>query len=223
MGKTANLCITLLLLGATGAAADPFCFDEAGAQYKINPQILRAIAKVESNYNPRALNWNTNGSYDYGLMQINSIWAPTLGTERWNSLGDTCNNIKAGAMILAGCMKKYGYTWEAIGCYNSQTPDKRDRYARMVFKQLQRIQRDDNEAKTNLEAAVRDRINDLVQAARDDQSGEASLKIQTAVPVKSDAGADHPDSDGEKQAAEPGSTGAELRASSLFEGNVSGM
>jgi hypothetical protein len=39
-------------------------------------------------------------------------------------------------------MKQYGYTWEAIGCYNSRTPDKRDRYARLVFRKLQEIPED---------------------------------------------------------------------------------
>src|SRR5512146_3326267 len=95
MGKIFSLGIVMLLMLTAGAyAADPYCFDEAGAQYGITPQILRAIAKVESNYNPRAINWNTNGSYDFGVMQINSIWASTLGLERWNALGDTCTNIK---------------------------------------------------------------------------------------------------------------------------------
>ena len=125
----------LLLIPVADAAA--FCFEEAGSLYGINPLILRAIAKVESNFNPTALHRNTNGSYDYGLMQINSSWAPVLGKERWNLLGDACYNTMTGSWILATCMSKYGYTWKAIGCYNSQTPDKRDRYAQMVFRQLQ--------------------------------------------------------------------------------------
>lgn len=153
MGKITTFTIAVLLFIVTGAQADPLCFDEAGAQYGINPQILQAIAKVESDFNPRATNWNRNGTYDFGLMQINSSWAPALGKERWNALGDVCTNIKTGAMILADCMKRYGYTWEAIGCYNSRTPDKRDRYAWLVFRQLQRIQRDDKERKDNPEAA----------------------------------------------------------------------
>ena len=130
-----------LLLAAPAQRAQAFCFDEAGALYGINPLILRAIAKVESNFNPTAINWNTNGTYDYGLMQINTCWAPTLGEERWNDLADPCFSVKTGAWILAGCMNKYGYSWKAIGCYNSQTPDKRDKYAQRVFKQLQQIER----------------------------------------------------------------------------------
>ncbi|GAM09437.1 protein IpgF [Geobacter sp. OR-1] len=122
-------------------------------QYEINPQILRAIAQVESRFNPRAVNWNSNGSYDFGVMQINSSWGHTYGEKWWSTLGDPCTNIKAGAMILAACMKKYGYSWEAIGCYNSQTPGKRNKYAITVFRQLQRIERDDrlNAAKTSMD------------------------------------------------------------------------
>lgn len=133
-------CIIVMFLMATFAQADELCFDEAGVDYDINPQILRAIAKVESNFNPRAINRNKNGTYDFGIMQINSNWSYTLGMEWWNTLGDPCSNIKGGAMILSNCMKKYGYSWEAIGCYNSQTPSKRDKYAMSVFKQLQSIQ-----------------------------------------------------------------------------------
>lgn len=136
---TAAACL-LHLLGADSFA---FCFEEAGSLYGINPLILRAIAKVESNFNPAALHRNTNGTYDYGLMQINSSWAPILGRERWDLLGDACYNTMTGSWILATCMSKYGYTWKAIGCYNSQTPGKRDKYAQMVFRQLQGIEASD--------------------------------------------------------------------------------
>lgn len=135
------LCLTVALLLLThGASAEDLCFDAAGTEYGINPVILRAIAQVESNYNPRAINWNSNGTYDFGIMQINSSWYFSQGKEWWNSLGDPCSNIRGGAMILSGCMKQYGYSWEAIGCYNSRTPAKRDRYALAVYRQLQRIQ-----------------------------------------------------------------------------------
>jgi soluble lytic murein transglycosylase-like protein len=153
MGTVTRMGLTLLFLVVMTGTAYPFCFDEAGTEYGINPLILRAIAKVESNFDPRALNWNKNGSYDFGLMQINSSWAHVLGLERWNTLGDACYSVKTGAWILANCMSKYGYSWEAIGCYNSQTPGKRDRYARAVFRQLQRIQREEASSVTEQPAA----------------------------------------------------------------------
>jgi len=136
-------CFSMILFVATAAHADELCFEEAGVEYGINPQILKAIARVESNYKPRAINWNKNGTYDFGVMQINSSWYYALGKEWWMTLGDPCSNIRGGAKILSGCMKKYGYTWEAIGCYNSQTPSKRDRYAQSVYRQLKNIQQAD--------------------------------------------------------------------------------
>ncbi len=142
-----SLGLAALLLHAVGSCASAFCFEEAGSLYGINPLILRAIAKVESNFNPTAIHRNTNGSYDFGLMQINSSWASVLGRERWNLLGDACYNTMTGSWILAACMNKYGYSWKAIGCYNSQTPDKRDRYAQLVFRQLQSIVASDRSAK----------------------------------------------------------------------------
>jgi soluble lytic murein transglycosylase-like protein len=143
MMRVRLLFCCMLLLAPAAARADELCFQEAGVEYSINPLILKAIAKVESNFNPRAVNWNKNGTYDFGVMQINSSWYYTLGKDWWMTLGDPCSNIKGGAKILSGCMKKYGYSWEAIGCYNSQTPNKRDRYALAVFRQLQNIQQAD--------------------------------------------------------------------------------
>lgn len=140
MFKVTMFCIIAAVFVAVAAQADELCFQEAGVEYSINPRILKAIAKVESNFNPRAVNWNKNGTYDFGVMQINSSWYYTLGKEWWMTLGDPCSNIKGGAKILSGCMKKYGYSWEAIGCYNSQTPSKRDKYALAVYKQLQNSQ-----------------------------------------------------------------------------------
>jgi len=125
--------ITVLLL--LPAYAKAFCFDEAGAYYGISPQLLWSIAKTESNLNHKAVNKNTNGTYDYGVMQINSIWAKKLGTA-WYGLSDPCTNVKIGAWILAQCIRDYGYTWQAVGCYNSRTPSKRDKYALKVFKSL---------------------------------------------------------------------------------------
>jgi soluble lytic murein transglycosylase-like protein len=144
MLKIRIFCISMLLIMATAVHAEELCFDQAGEEYGINPQILRAIARVESNFQPRAVNRNKNGTYDFGIMQINSSWYFTLGKEWWNTLGDPCSNIRGGAKILSGCMKKYGYTWEAIGCYNSQTPSKRDRYAHTVYRQLKNIQQADS-------------------------------------------------------------------------------
>lgn len=114
--------------------AGAFCFEEAGNRYGISPQLLYAISKGESSFNPLAINYNTNGTYDYGLMQINSTWEPALRKIgiSWNNLADPCTNVMVGAWVLSQCIRDYGYTWSAVGCYNSRTPSKRDRYAARV-------------------------------------------------------------------------------------------
>lgn len=111
------------------------CFINAGEKYKIHPNLLWAIAKVESNFNYSAINRNSNGTYDIGIMQINSSWIPVLkkyGLRDESYLWEPCYNIYVGAWILAQCIQKYGYTWNAVGCYNAVSLEKRVKYSKKV-------------------------------------------------------------------------------------------
>jgi soluble lytic murein transglycosylase-like protein len=137
-----RLILALLLgtiISSTGMA-NAFCYEEAGAMYGIAPRLLWTISKGESNFNPAAVNYNTNGSYDFGLMQINTSWAPTLRRMGipWEALADPCMNVKVGAWLLAQCVQDYGYTWAAVGCYNSRTPSKRNKYASRIARLMSR-------------------------------------------------------------------------------------
>ena len=129
------LIIAAALTISTSAQA---CWEEAANKYGINAYLLYAIAKTESNLNPRAINRNKNGSFDIGLMQINSSWLPTLRkygvTEP--SLYDACTSIHVGAWILAQNIRRYGDTWEAVGAYNARSSELRLRYAMKVYKNL---------------------------------------------------------------------------------------
>ena len=100
MCRLPGICLLMISLVCLPIQAKAFCFEEAGSQYGISPQLLWSIAKTESNFNPRAINRNGNGTYDYGLMQINSSWAKRLG-KTWNELGEPCTNVKVGAWVLA--------------------------------------------------------------------------------------------------------------------------
>jgi soluble lytic murein transglycosylase-like protein len=126
------LCV-LLTLPSTALA---FCFEEAGQQYGISPAILWTIAKEESNFDHTAVNLNKNGTYDFGLMQINSWWANILGPETWSELGEPCYNVKVGAWILSRCIQEHGRTWEAIGCYHSRGERRKKKYAWMIYDSL---------------------------------------------------------------------------------------
>lgn len=121
------------------------CWEEAAAKYNVNPHLLYAIAKTESSMNPKAINRNKNGSYDIGLMQINSSWFPTLrkyGLDEQH-LYDPCVSIHIGAWILAQNMQRLGNSWEAVGAYNSSKPEIRQKYAMKVYKNLPPRARDD--------------------------------------------------------------------------------
>nr|WP_232431359.1 lytic transglycosylase domain-containing protein [Cupriavidus sp. UYPR2.512] len=124
-------------IGYTASAASPAhanCFDDAAAYQHVNPLILRAIAWRESHNQPGAVHMNTNGSTDYGVMQINSIHLGALsryGITR-DELMAPCKNIYIAAWQLRRQIMKYGNTWAAVGAYHSATPVLRDEYARQI-------------------------------------------------------------------------------------------
>jgi soluble lytic murein transglycosylase-like protein len=110
-----------LVVGIPGISFS-FCFDQAGEEYHIPPALIESIAYLESALDPKAIHQNPNGSFDYGLMQINSCWFKTLGLERWQHLSDPCFNAMVGAWILKDCIDRHGYTWDCLSCYRSGKP-----------------------------------------------------------------------------------------------------
>ena len=106
--------------------ANAFCFEDAGALYGVSPDLLRAVAMVESSMKPSAMNLGHSKrtqSHDIGLMQINSRW---LKSKQFKSLGyveahllDACTNVKVGAWIMAHSFRAHGMNWEAVGAYNA--------------------------------------------------------------------------------------------------------
>ena len=132
----ASLPLAVLLLIIVKPAAA--CWDNASQRYGVNMHLLYAIAKTESGLNPRAINRNTDGSYDIGLMQINSRWLPVLRKYDISEeqLFDACTSINVGAWILAQNMRRLGNTWNAVGAYNAQSSDKRLRYAMKVYRNI---------------------------------------------------------------------------------------
>jgi soluble lytic murein transglycosylase-like protein len=115
----------LFALTSSGQAIG--CWAEAATRIQINPNLLYAIAKCESDLRPTALNRTGVGTYDIGLMQINSSHLRKLAsfgiTER--QLYDDCTNIHVGAWILAEMIRRHGFSWEAIGAYNAACTQRR--------------------------------------------------------------------------------------------------
>lgn len=141
---------TLLLLAAAllfSASAQSYCFGEAGARYHVSPQLLRAIAQVESGMNPHAVGYNRDKqgrvtSRDLGLMQINSthlvkLKAMGIISDERDLLTQPCLNVQTGAWILAQHLQVCGLTWQCLGSYNAGFADgnqaRRMMYARKVY------------------------------------------------------------------------------------------
>jgi len=126
------------------------CWESAANKYQLPSTVLKAIAFVESSYNPNAHEELAN-SESLGIMQVNSFWFPELrqhGIER-EDLWDPCTNIEVGAWILAQEKARLGWNWLAIGSYNvgGYTDNKKHKlplyrkYAEKVYETLRQLEK----------------------------------------------------------------------------------
>lgn len=102
-----------------------YCWEGAASRFNIEPELLQAIAAVESGYRAQAMNHaNRNGTRDIGLMQINSLHLPRLlkqGITEERLINEPCLSVEVGASILAEFIQRFGYNWTAVGSYNVGT------------------------------------------------------------------------------------------------------
>jgi len=141
----------LLLCAPLHAVA---CWEQAAQRYGLAAELLYAVARVESDLNPKAVNRShekRTGSYDIGLMQINSRNLPTLAKAGVapGHLWDPCTSIHVGAGILREKLDRHGDSWEGVGAYNAACTrlkgvacrQARMTYAWKVYRAIARAQR----------------------------------------------------------------------------------
>jgi hypothetical protein len=139
------LCVTLLLVPPTAAKRSPIaaavleakwqnyaasaaetapamqfpyahCFQRAAAAHGLPETLLLAVARGESDFEPRA----RSHANAYGLMQI--LWPATakhLGIHRLSELTEPCTNVDAGARYLKELLAHFGGNLHrALAAYN---------------------------------------------------------------------------------------------------------
>ena len=105
------------------------CLMMAAQNYAIPPQVLIGILHVEGGKIGQQVR-NTNGTYDLGPMQINTLWTKELAQkwgvsrERAKRLirDDACTNINVAAWIFRRNLNETKSLPKAIEWYNSRTP-----------------------------------------------------------------------------------------------------
>ena len=111
--------------------AVPFlaCMALVASIYHLPPRVLPAIQKVEGGA-VGSISHNTNGTDDFGVMQVNSRWLPALSAYtglpqdvvRERLISRPCFNIAAGGAILRTYLDEtHGDLMLAIGNYHSHT------------------------------------------------------------------------------------------------------
>jgi len=128
-------------IGCTGA--------DIGAianHYAVPTPILYTLLNVEGG-SIGTVSRNTDGSFDHGPMQINSVHFDEIhritglsaAQLRQKLVHDGCWNIGIGAWLFSRHWFRTGDFWTAVGNYNSKTPHKHARYVRKVVRAAQEL------------------------------------------------------------------------------------
>lgn len=99
------------------------CINQAAVTYHVPATLIISVLKTENGRVGEA-NRNSNGTYDYGPMQINSIWVPQLEREGYSQnrvQNDPCFNVRVGTWILSQNIANGRNLWEGVGDYHSAT------------------------------------------------------------------------------------------------------
>jgi soluble lytic murein transglycosylase-like protein len=139
-----RLIAACLLLAAPIANAD--CTDRAAARYRLDADLLRAMAEQESYNRVDAVGpLLADGNRALGKMGINTIHLPELeayGVTRQDLLTE-CGSVFVGAWIFVRYVRLARSVWEAVGIYNtgpkSSNTAAQARYIAAVRRRYERI------------------------------------------------------------------------------------
>lgn len=94
-------------------------FERVGKETGVNENLLHAIGWQESNLNPLAVSApNTNGTRDYGMMQINQTNFAKLGLTQ-TSVMDAETNVRAAARLISEIRQRAPAIQDILSIYNA--------------------------------------------------------------------------------------------------------
>lgn len=85
----------------------------AGVDY----ELMLKLMQHESRFQVNAVGYNTNGTRDYGLCQINEVNHAWLLRDHGLNVHDPRDNISAGVLIVSMWQEKYPDDVQALACY----------------------------------------------------------------------------------------------------------
>ncbi len=106
------------------------CINKAAIEYQVPAALIISVLKTENGRVGQA-NKNVNGTFDYGPMQINSIWLAKLRAAGYdvNAIQyDPCVNVMVGTWILSQSIAGESNLWSGVGDYHSHTYDENMKY-----------------------------------------------------------------------------------------------
>lgn len=121
------------------------CIMMAAQSHDVPPALLAGIYRAEGGKIGQEVS-NTNGSYDLGPMQINTIWLPEL-SKQWGISeekthkvvrDDACVNIDVAAWILRKHLNETHDLAKALEHYHSRTPRFGKKYKERVLDVMKR-------------------------------------------------------------------------------------
>lgn len=126
------------------------CVAQASEEFSVPKIVILGIIKTESGGNVRAVHHNRNGTYDYGVMQINSTWIHKLWHDygiktNYATLMKPCYNIRVGAWILHRELLASGSMfWSGVGNYHSHSKSRNRDYQQKIAKNIEWISMNTN-------------------------------------------------------------------------------
>lgn len=119
------------------------CARYASKHYDVSPFIVMSIISVEGG-KKGTVSKNSNGTYDLGVMQINTIHLPEIKSNfpmvDWQVVtNEPCVNIGIGTWMLSKRIKEADNLWQGVGNYHSRTPKYHRIYLNKIYRAYKKV------------------------------------------------------------------------------------